>query len=97
MTDENIIFYQNLMSFSGIVVLAIPTFSLNFRKKSLAKIVAIVARRKAKGDRGALDEIAAELKTRKEQQAGRWRGIDEKCLYLGYFLLLGSMTWRLLG
>lgn len=87
-------FWLNFASAVGIGILSVPAFSLNIRKKTLARIDSLVRRRKEKGDVGALSAIAAELEAEASHRANRWRWSDEICLFIGYFLLLGSATYR---
>ncbi len=97
MTPDSIVWIQNAMTASGILVLSVPAFSLNHRKKALSRIVKLVRNRRQHGDTSALDAIADELRTEREQQVGRWYRLDEVCLLLGYVLLLGAAVWRLFG
>lgn len=87
-------FLLSLASAAGIAILAVPAFSLNLRKKTLNRITGIVARRKPGQDASALDIIARELEDSASQKANRWRRVDEICLYVGYLLLLGSTSLR---
>ena len=77
-------------------MLAVPAFSLNFRKKTLARITRVVNRRKPGEDKSALDIIAEELESDANQRANRWRRVDELCLVIGYLLLLGSSILRVI-
>lgn len=86
----------NIASAAGIAVLAVPAFSLNFRKKTLARITRVVNRRKPGEDKSALDIIAEELESDANQRANRWRRVDELCLVIGYLLLLGSSILRVI-
>lgn len=80
---------------AGILILSVPAFSLNFRKKTLARIRSIVRSRRQHGDRSALDTIAAELEQDAARRANDWRRIDEICLVIGYTLLLGAAIARI--
>lgn len=84
----------DISSAAGILILSVPAFSLNFRKKTLARIGAIVRSRRQRGDSGALDTIAAELEEDATRRAHGWRRIDEICLFIGYTLLLGAAIGR---
>lgn len=79
---------------AGIAILSVPAFSLNFRKKKLARITRIVQSRKRGEEKRALDTIAAELHLEATERANRWRRADEVCLLIGYLLLLGSAFTR---
>lgn len=79
---------------AGIAILSVPAFSLNFRKKTLARITRIVQSRKRGEEKRALDTIAAELQLEAAEKAHRWRRADEICLLIGYLLLLGSAFVR---
>lgn len=89
-------FLLSFASAAGIAILAVPALSLNLRKKTLNRITGIVARRKPGEDASALDIIANELEASASQKANRWRRVDEICLYVGYLLLLGSTSLRVL-
>ena len=78
----------------GIAILAVPVFSLNFRKKSYTRIADVLNRRKEMGAESALDDIGRTLRMDRELDAARWRPIDEICLYVGYALLLGASVLR---
>lgn len=88
------LWWLNLASMTGIAILAVPAFSLNFRKKTLARISGIVARRKPGESESALDSIAEELESEAAERAATWRRIDEICLVVGYLFLLGSAVLR---
>ncbi len=79
----------------GVAVLAVPVFSLNFRKKSHTRIDAILAARRETGAESALDRIGAALRDERAHDAARWRPVDELCLYTGYLLLLGAAITRI--
>ena len=86
----------NIASAAGIGVLSVPAFSLNFRKKALARIANIVRRRTPGEEKKALDTIAVELEAEAAQRANKWRKADEVCLFIGYFLLLGASILRVI-
>lgn len=86
----------NIASAVGIGFLSVPAFSLNFRKKSLARIASIVGRRMPGEEKKALDTIAQELEAEATQKANTWRRADEVCLFIGYVLLLGASVLRVL-
>ncbi len=79
----------------GVALLAVPVFSLNFRKKSHTRIDAILAARRETGAENALDRIGAALRDERARDAARWRPVDELCLYAGYVLLLGAAVARI--
>lgn len=83
--------WLNLAAFLGIMVLAVPVWSLNLRKKKLAQIEAALP---ADPDsfRAQVRDI---LKGKRARQVAEWRRVDEVCLWLGYALLLGSAFLRL--
>ena len=88
--------WLNLSTALGIVILAVPVLSLNKRKKALARIPAMVERRKKDDDAILLDTIGAELKSELGDRVNTWRRTDEYCLYIGYLLLLASSCLRLI-
>ena len=83
--------WLNLAALLGIAVLAVPTWSLNHRKKKLQEI------RKALPDEAATfkDRVKRILKDKRDRDVADWRPRDETCLYTGYLLLLGSAFFRL--
>ncbi|MBA5779064.1 hypothetical protein H2509_18195 [Stappia sp. F7233] len=85
------------MSALGILALSVPALSLNSRKKAVNRIVLLIRGREERGDKSVLDSIAKELKTQREEDAGRWRRSDEICLFLGYILLFIPAWWRVFG
>lgn len=88
---------QTILDFAsaaGIAILSVPAFSLNFRKKKLARIKRIVQSRESGKEKRALDTIAAELHVEATEKVNRWRRADEICLLIGYLLLLGSALAR---
>lgn len=95
MTPDQIAYAQNALSAFGILLLSVPAFSLNRRKKALERIRSIISKRNSQGDGSALDSIALALQERRQDNAGRWHRMDELCLYIGYFSLLGASLWRL--
>lgn len=82
------------MAFLGILSLAVPTLSLNARKKRLQQVKDISEAKVREGSEDAFLEIVKEVRQVREDAAGRWRPIDEYCLIIGYFLLLGSAFLR---
>jgi hypothetical protein len=85
----------HVASFFGILILAVPVWSLNWRKKRLQQI-----REATDATDGASDlraKIRAILKDRRERDVADWRRADEICLWLGYALLLGSAAIRALA
>lgn len=95
MTPERIAFLQNLAAVIGVLILAVPAFSLDLRKKALFRIDRIIARRRETGDASALDAVATELRDDRAARAASWRRIDRICLYIGYFFVLGAALSRL--
>lgn len=89
--------FLNLTSALGIAILAVPAFSLNFRKRLLKRIETIVETREKRGETSALDDIATELQSDAQQLANQWRPIDQTCLRIGYVLLLGSAVVRVIA
>ncbi|WP_298842268.1 hypothetical protein [uncultured Roseobacter sp.] len=85
----------NTASALGIGLLAVPAFSLNFNKKTLTRIEALVRSRRDQGDSSALDVIAQELEQDAAVRVASWRRADELCLRIGYGLLLGSAVLRI--
>ena len=83
--------WLNLGTALGIAVLAIPVWSLNFKKKRLQQV------------RDSLPEepdsfrerVKAILKDKHNREVADWRPVDECCLWVGYGLLLGSSVIRL--
>ncbi|HVL19492.1 MAG TPA: hypothetical protein VM422_00665 [Amaricoccus sp.] len=85
--------WLNLAGFLGVAVLAVPVWSLNFRKKRLQRIRdADVAGGSAETFRR---RVRAILRDKRERDAGEWRRLDEICLGAGYLLVLGSAGLRL--
>ncbi|WP_375228135.1 hypothetical protein [Roseobacter sp. S98] len=87
--------FLNAAGALGIGLLAVPAFSLNFNKKTLARIEDLVQSRREQGDSSALDVIAQELEQDAAFRVARWRRADEICLKVGYGLLLGSAVLRI--
>lgn len=84
--------WLNLASLIGIVVLAVPTWSLNHRKKKLQEIRAALPKEAVTFK----DSVKGILKDKRNRDVADWRPVDEKCLFAGYVLLLGSAFFRLL-
>ncbi len=84
--------WLNLMAGLGILILAVPVWQLNRRKKKLTQI--------RSADLTAVDNAAFRgrvrdiLLTKREREAADWRRIDEACLIAGYALLLGTAVLR---
>lgn len=83
--------WLNLGSMVGIAILAVPAWSLNVRKKRLQAI------REALPEEAKTfkDNVKSILKDKRNRDVSDWRPIDEKCLVIGYLLLLGSSLIRL--
>lgn len=93
MTPDAFQWGLNLASFLGVLVLSIPVWSLNFRKKKLQAIRDADAPETTAADfRGQVRGI---LRDKRERDVAEWRRIDEICLACGYLLLLGSAALRL--
>jgi hypothetical protein len=84
--------WLNLASAAGIAVLAVPAWSLNVRKKRLQEIREALPEAPAR----FRDRVRAILRDKRGREVADWRPIDERCLALGYLLLLGSAVLRLL-
>ena len=97
MTDWTITFdtVLDFASAAGIGILSIPAFSLNMNKRALTRIRNLVQARDTSGDKSALDIIARELESEASGRVSQWRRIDEICLRVGYFLLLGAAILRI--
>ena len=80
-------------SFFPAIVMGI--FSLNMNKRALTRIRNLVQARDTSGDKSALDIIARELESEASGRVSQWRRIDEICLRVGYFLLLGAAILRI--
>lgn len=91
MPPETIHWYLNLASAAGIAILAIPVWSLNYRKKKL-KAITDALPEKPETFKEKVRKIAHDKWGR---AVSDWRGIDEICLWIGYVLLLGSAIARL--
>jgi hypothetical protein len=84
--------WLNLASFAGVAVLAVPTWSLNVRKKKLQAI------RDADAPGATADGFRAKvrgiLRDKRERDVADWRRTDELCLITGYLLVLGASALR---
>jgi hypothetical protein len=91
MTPAEAHWWLNLASTAGIAILAVPTWSLNFRKKKLKTIRDALPRDP--------DSFRARVRAIVEDKWGRdvsdWRRIDEVCLLVGYLCVLGSAVARM--
>ena len=91
MTGADVRWWLDLGTLTGIAILAVPVWSLNFRKKKLKEV------------RDALpaepvtfkDRVKSILKDKHNRDVTDWRRVDEVCLTVGYLLLLGSAVLRL--
>lgn len=83
--------WLNLASTAGIAVLAIPVWSLNQRKKKLQEIRDALPREAATFK----DHVKTILKDKRNREVSDWSPVDERCLVIGYLLLLGSSVIRL--
>ncbi|MEH6523581.1 MAG: hypothetical protein V7775_20480 [Sulfitobacter sp.] len=86
---------MNIATFFGIAILAVPTLSLNKRKKSLQQANGILDRALQRTADDPFNEVISEVQEARGTLAGQWRRIDEICLFIGYFLLLGSSFARI--
>jgi hypothetical protein len=84
--------WLNLAGFLGIAILAVPTWSLNLRKKKLQRI--LEADDPAATDPRFRARVRAILKGKRERDVADWRRIDEWCLIAGYLLVLGAAALR---
>lgn len=85
----------NVSTFIGIAILAVPTLSLNKRKKSLQKVDEILERAQGRAPEDPFTELISEVHEARGTLATQWRRIDEICLFVGYFLLLGASFARI--
>lgn len=91
MTAVDAHWWLNLSSFFGILILAVPAWSLNFRRKKLKEIKDALP----EAPDTFREKVRSILKDKRERDVSDWRPIDELCLILGYLLLLGSAIIRL--
>ena len=91
MTAANAHWWLNLLSMAGILILAVPVWSLNFRKKKLKEISDALPEEPAT----FREKVGSILKDKRGRDVSDWRRIDEICLFAGYFCLLGSAVARL--
>ncbi|WP_417741014.1 hypothetical protein [Salipiger sp.] len=85
--------WLNLASFIGIAVLSVPVWSLNFRRKRLQQIRD--AEKATSSDTDFRARARKLLMDRHKRNVEDWRPIDQLCLGIGYFALLGSAFLRL--
>lgn len=88
----------NAATFLGILILAVPVWSLNRRKRALAALPP--AKTPPAGDDAApgavaAEQLLAEIRSGATGWVNDWRPIDQKCLLAGYVLLLGSSFLRI--
>jgi len=92
MSPVDIHWWLNLGTALGIAVLAIPVWSLNFKKKRLQQVrVALPEEPSTFRER-----IKGILRDKHNRDVADWRRLDEICLWVGYGLLLGSSLARLI-
>ena len=91
MTGAAAHWWLNLFALIGVAVLAVPVWSLNFRKKKL-KAIREALPEEPDSFRKRVGEI---LKDKSGRDVEDWRRIDEICLLVGYVCLLGSAFLRL--
>ena len=92
-SELNVAWILNLTAFIGILILSIPVWSLNFRKKKLQKIKNRSDKRESSSKFRVKLRSASQRK--REEGVAEWRRIDQFCLTVGYSLLLGSSFLRL--
>lgn len=83
--------WLNLTALVGIAILAVPAWSLNYRKKRLQEIRDALPEKPA----NFRDKVRRILRDKRNRDVSDWRPIDELCLFLGYILLLSSALLRL--
>lgn len=83
--------WLNLASLLGIAILAVPTWSLNRRKKMLQAVRDALPQ----DPNSFRDSVKTILTDKRNKDVADWRRIDEICLLAGYLLLLGSSFLRL--
>jgi hypothetical protein len=83
--------WLNLASMVGILILAFPAWSLNARKKRLQAIRDILPEEA----NTFKERVRGILRDKRNRDVSDWRPVDEKCLFFGYLLLLGSAIVRL--
>lgn len=91
MTPADMHWWLNLGALSGIAVLAVPTWSLNVRKKKLREITEAMPSDPAT----FRARVKGILHDKRNRAVADWRRIDEICLIVGYLFLLGSAAARL--
>ncbi|MEO3416154.1 hypothetical protein AAFO92_15995 [Roseovarius sp. CAU 1744] len=84
----------DILTFLGIAILSVPTLSLNKRKKKLQQASDILERATKRNTDDAFNQLIEEVQEARGALAGQWRRVDEICLFVGYFLLLGSSLLR---
>lgn len=89
----SVLWWLNLATFSGILILAVPVLSLNARRRNLHRVK--TTDETAASDSDFRKQVRVILSNKYKDSVERWRGIDQVCLMLGYFLLLGSSFLRL--
>jgi hypothetical protein len=90
---DGIDWWLNLASFLGIAILAVPVWSLNFRRKRLTALRQ--ADRNAASDTDFRAQARKLLIDRHRRNVDDWRPVDQACLAIGYLLLLGAAFLRL--
>jgi hypothetical protein len=85
-------------TFLGILLLAVPVWSLNRRKRALATLPkAATADSGADATPGALaaGQLMGDIRSGATAWVNDWRPLDHRCLVGGYALLLGSSFLRI--
>lgn len=85
--------WVNLATFLGVLILAVPVWSMDQRKGRLAKEKAAALETDPDGFEG---ELVPHLITLLKKDIDDWRPLDRACLIVGYVLLLGSAFARLI-
>ena len=91
MTGPDARWWLDLATLAGIATLAVPVWSLNFRKKQLKQIRDALPVEPATFK----DRVKSILKDKHNRDVTDWRRIDEICLTVGYMLLLSSAVLSL--
>ena len=81
--------WLNFASMAGIAVLAVPTWSLNIRKKRLQAVRDALAQE----PETFRDSVRSILADKRNREVSDWRRIDEVCLLVGYLLQRIDGKW----
>jgi len=91
MPPGEIHWWLNLASLAGIAILAVPAWSLNFRKKRLREIRDALREEPV----SFRDHVRGILSDKWNKDVSDWRRVDEVCLFAGYALVFISALLRL--